>query len=115
MNRKSDDSQRAALSGSLNRLLRPGLLSDADEKLLRSLFETLYPQSISRLRERYPELTKSDELFCMLIILRQSTSSIALALGILRASVNTARYRLRRKFNLPPDVDLDTFLISGEF
>ena len=51
----------------------------------------------------------------MLIILRQSTSSIALALGILRASVNTARYRLRRKFNLPPDVDLDTFLISGEF
>lgn len=115
MSQELKEKGREDLTEALRDQLQPSLLSDADEKRFRQAFAALYPRFLQRLHARCPELTKSDELFCMLIMLNQSTDQIALALGILRASVNSARYRLRRKFNLAPDVDLDTFLTSGEF
>ncbi len=48
----------------------------------------------------------------MLIFLQRTTQEMTVFLGISRASVNTARYRLRQKFGLDKLVDLDEFLTS---
>lgn len=77
--------------------LSPTLLSGEDEIHFRQPFAALYPNYLPVLRSRCPELTKSDELFCMLIMLNQSTDEAALTLGISRASVNPARSRIRKK------------------
>lgn len=95
--------------------LEPTLISEANERNFRQAFNLRYPSYLKRLRETGVNLTKSDELFCMLIFLEQSSDEIALALGIMRASVNSARYRLRRKFGLDPTVELDAFLKSDRF
>ncbi|EFR53586.1 hypothetical protein BFAG_02281 [Bacteroides fragilis 3_1_12] len=62
------------------------------------------------LRCQCPELTRNDELLCMLILLNQSTDEIALALGISRASVNSGRSRIRKKLGLGKDESLEAYL-----
>lgn len=48
----------------------------------------------------------------MLILLNMSTDEIAMSLGISRPSVNSARYRIRKRLHLDKDTDLDTFIKS---
>lgn len=48
----------------------------------------------------------------MLIRIGQSTDDIALALGISRASVNSARYRIRKKMGLGKEESLDNLVNS---
>ena len=48
----------------------------------------------------------------MLIYMKYRSEEIALSLGISKQSVNSARYRLRKKLDLPKETDLDAFLTS---
>lgn len=88
------------------------LLEKDDETRFRKSFNDLHPGFIDNLRKKYPDLTSGNELLCMLIALRRRNEEIALALGISRDSVATSRYRLRTRFNLPKDVDLNDFIQS---
>lgn len=88
------------------------LLEKEDEKLFCKNFNDLHPGFIDRLRHKYPDLTTGNELLCMLIALHRRNDEIALALGISRESVATSRYRLRSRFNLKRDVDLNAFIQS---
>lgn len=88
------------------------LLEKEDEKRFRKSFNDLHPGFIDNLRKKYPDLTSGNELLCMLIALHRRNEEIALALGISRDSVATSRYRLRTRFNLPKDVDLNDFIQS---
>ena len=46
----------------------------------------------------------------MLIYLYKTNEEIALALGISRDSVVKSRYRIRQRFNMESDADLDSFI-----
>ncbi len=92
--------------------LQPAILDKDHEKEFRQSFSALYPDFLPGLRRDFPELTPGNELVCMMIFLHKSTDEIALALGISRDSVNKTRYRLRQRFNLPKEVELDAFLRS---
>lgn len=59
-----------------------------------------------------PTLSASDQLLCMLIYLGYNTDEVSVFLGISHPSVNSARYRLRRKLNLDKQTDLDMFIAS---
>ena len=63
--------------------------------------------ALIRLRDVCPNITKNEELLCMLILLNQSTEEIARILGIASASVTRIRYRLRPKLNIPEKASLD--------
>ena len=93
-------------------LSSPQLITGKEEGRFRRAFNVLYPDFISQLKLDYPRLTPNDELLCMLLYLKHTTEEISVYLGISRASVNSARYRLRTKFALPKDMDLDSFLTS---
>lgn len=94
----------------VRQMLNPTLLSGEQELQFRQSFAALYPRYLPNLRSHYPELTKSDELFCMLIYLNQNTDEIALSLGISRASVNSARSRIRKKLGLKKEDSLEQAL-----
>ena len=94
----------------MRQMLNPSLLSGEQELQFRQSFAALYPRYLPGLRGRCPELTKSDELLCMLIYLNQNTDEIALALGISRASVNSARSRIRKKLGLKKEDSLEEAL-----
>lgn len=93
-------------------MLQTILLEREDEVRFRKSFNDLHPGFIDRLRSEYPDLSSGNELLCMLIALNRRNEEIALAMGISRESVATSRYRLRRRFNLSKDTDLNNFIQS---
>lgn len=90
-------------------LHRPQPFGDNTGPFLRA-FNAMYPSFADSLRGDYPSLTDTDMTFCMLIYLHHSTEEISVYLNISRASVNSARYRIRTKLALPKDINLDQFL-----
>ncbi|MCD7924422.1 MAG: tetratricopeptide repeat protein [Bacteroides sp.] len=87
--------------------LQDNLLTREEEKHFRSAFSAIYPSALTRLREACPAITRSEELFCMLILLKQTNEEVARTLGISVASVSKTRYRLRLKLELPEGSDVD--------
>lgn len=63
-----------------------------------------------RLNHKIPGLSPSDLKVCALIRLNFSGKEMAQLLGISTASVNTARYRLRKKIGLDRDDNLTNFI-----
>lgn len=87
--------------------LQPRLLTPEEEKQFRNSFSALYPTALHNLRTHCPKVTKTEELLCMLIVLKQTNDEIAYTLGINRPSVIQTRYRLRTKLNLTEGSNLD--------
>lgn len=87
--------------------LQRSLFSKEDAERFRRNFSAVYPLALNRLRSRCPDLTFTDELFCMLAMLQLDNSEMARTLGISKPSVSKARYRLRMKLELPEGVDVD--------
>lgn len=117
LNRRVDTLERdlsAGMNSNSSILSSPVLITGREEGRFRRAFSVLYPGFIPALKGDFPRLTPGDELLCMLLYLRHTTDEVAVYLGISRASVNSARYRLRTKFALPRDVDLDTFICSRQ-
>ena len=90
----------------------PTLLLTEGEIKFRQCFELLYPFFLPRLRERVPAITRREELFCMLIVLKQDNKRIAELMAIAPRSVLMLRHRLRQKIGLTIESSLDIFIES---
>lgn len=112
LNNEIENRHDSETINSLLAAMPSSLLSDSQEAEFRRGFSQIYPRFIPQLHRDYPAVTPNDELIAMLIYMKYSTEEIALSLGIGRQSVNSARYRLRKKLNLDKETDLDTFLRS---
>jgi len=66
----------------------------------------------SKLNGLFTNLSKNEIRMCSLIRLKMDSRSIATLQNITLASLNTSRYRLRKKLNLSENEDLDTFIQS---
>ena len=83
--------------------------SDKEAEFRRS-FTAFYPDYIPALHRLSPDITRTDELIAMLIILELSSDEIGLTLGISRIGVNKARSRMRKRLGLASDAKLEDFL-----
>lgn len=63
-----------------------------------------------RLLEKYPNLTAHELSLCKLLYRGISSKEIAIELNISPSSVNTARYRLRKRLRVPGSEELVAFL-----
>lgn len=90
-------------------LHHPQFLDNNTGPFIRA-FIAMYPRYVEELRRDYPLLTDTDMIFCMLIYLKHTTEEISVYLNISRASVNSARYRIRSKLRLAKEENLDKFL-----
>ncbi len=94
----------------LEKKIKEHLNSDHDWDDFTRHFEQMNPQFFQTLKERYPILTDKDLKLCAYIKLGFSGKQIAQMLSVLPESVNTTRYRLRRKMQLPPETSLEDLL-----
>ena len=88
-----------------NRLFIDNNKIDVQDKI-----DQLNHQFYQTILKQYPKLTKTDIRLCTLIRLDLSTNDIAIMQNITTDSVYKSRKRLRKKLNLPTEVDLDVFL-----
>lgn len=83
---------------------------DTDTKVFFERVDKLSDAFYSQLSTNYPNLSKNEIQLCSLIRLKMDTRSIATLQNITTASLNTSRYRLRKKLDLSDDVNLDDFI-----
>ncbi len=110
LSRKGESNSAQKSVEPLIRLLENDLRNEDQWKNFLVHFERVHPNFYRKLNERYPNLTKQDQRLMAYLKMQLSTKEIAQLLGVNYESVNTTRYRIRKKLNLPKEVELDTFV-----
>jgi tetratricopeptide (TPR) repeat protein len=78
----------------------------------RRRFESVHKSFFDKLHKNNASLTQNDLQMCAYIKLNMATKEIARLMNIAPESVNTNRYRLRKKLNLNEGQTLDEFIHS---
>lgn len=84
----------------------PQLFRKEGECVFREMFQGHYPNFLPKLRQAVANISRNEEILCMMIFLSQDLNQIAYNMGIEKNSVNQARYRLRKKMGLAKDESL---------
>jgi len=94
--------------------LKKQISKEIDIQHQNRIFETYFDEAneelFRKLKERFPELTTYDLRLCAFIRMNISTKEIASILNISYRGAEVSRYRLRKKMQLPRDVNLSSFL-----
>lgn len=85
-----------------------GLFNNTEN--LHKQINEIYKDFIDRLEQKYPTLTKSEKRLCTMLYINMSSKEIAVISNTTIRSVETSRYRLRKKFDLTRDEDMVDFL-----
>ena len=88
------------------------ILTEADWEKFKTLYETIYPGFFSKLKITIPDITIAEQRMAALIRLHLTTRQMASLLGISPNSVNKTRQRLRQRFNLSADSNVEEFIIK---
>lgn len=106
---QQDASERKSIAEIRREISTQVFNSDKEAEFRRS-FTALYPEYIPALHEFSPDMTRTDELVAMLIMLDLSSEEIGLTLGVSRVGVNKARSRMRKRLGLESKTKLEDFL-----
>ncbi len=77
---------------------------------LNKQIDKVYKDFLNRLEEKHPGLTKAEKKLCTLLYVNMSSKEIATITNSTIRTIETSRYRLRKKFNLSRDEDIVSFL-----
>ena len=75
-------------------------------------FDEVHNNFLATLKKRYTDLSTTDMKLCAYLRINLTTKEIAQSMGISVRGVETSRYRLRKKLEVPADVSLFDFLLS---
>ena len=108
---EKDRNSFSPLIKSINRILS----EKRKEDLYSDQFNAAYPGYLEYLTRTYTDLTTSDLKLCTFLRMNLNTKEIAEIMGLSVRSVESRRYRLRKKLNLSKDEDLVSNLISLKY
>lgn len=108
---EKDRNSFSPLIKSINRLLS----EKRKEDLYSDQFNAAYPGYLEYLTRTHVDLTTSDLKLCTFLRMNLNTKEIADIMGLSVRSVESRRYRLRKKLNLSKEEDLVSNLISLEY
>jgi len=97
----------------LKRLLSTMTNSSKPDEILKDFenqFVLVYPGFLEGIAKKYPNLSAKDLKMCAFHKMNLDTKEIAQITGLTVRAVQTSRYRLRQKLNIPKDTPLLTFL-----
>lgn len=87
-------------------------ISGEDEwAIFQTNFDRIHENFFIKLKERYPNLTPGDLRLCALLRLNMPTKDVARMQNLTIRGVEAARYRLRKKLDLPEGYNLVDFMI----
>ncbi|MDX6747799.1 hypothetical protein SHK09_13435 [Polaribacter sp. PL03] len=79
---------------------------------LKEHFNAVHDNFYDKLIEKHPSISETELRHCMFIKLHMQTKEIARILSIDPRSVQTGRYRIKKKMNLDEDEDLRNYLLN---
>lgn len=96
----------------IRQLQQSTILTDEQWEDFRNVFEQVHTGFIQRVREKHPDITPAELHYIVLVKLNMTNKEIANVLGISANSVRNYKFRLRRKFELSENDDLETLVKS---
>ncbi|WP_321438231.1 triple tyrosine motif-containing protein [uncultured Bacteroides sp.] len=93
-------------------LIEENISSEDDWEIFQSNFDRIHENFFRNLKLRYPDITPNDLKLCAYLRLNLSTKDIAHLMNISVRGVEVARYRLRKKLNIPSEKNLIDFMIE---
>lgn len=94
----------------MERTIKQNIEIDNNWKKFEENFDLVYENYLKRLGEMYPDLSVRDKKLCAYLKMDLSSKDIAPLLNMSVRSVETNRYRLRKKMDLDRDMNLSEFL-----
>jgi FixJ family two-component response regulator len=76
-------------------------------------FDMIHSNFLSRLKERFPDLSSNDLKLCAYLKMNLTSKEIAQLMSITIKAVEVSRYRLRKKMQIPSDMPLFDYLINA--
>jgi len=96
----------------INKLINNAKSDERDWDLFEKSFNESHENFFKKLKTDYPALSPNDLKLCAYLRLNMSSKDIASLISISIRGVEIRRYRLRKKFNLPSEKNLNEFLIE---
>lgn len=109
LKKKAKEEVRKELS-SMERIIKRHLQVDKDWEDFKLRFENLHSGFFDQLLKHAPSLTNNDLKLSALVKMNFSIKEVSDMMGISTESVKTARYRLKKKLDLPGDTSINDFL-----
>lgn len=94
----------------LKKTIRLNRNQEEDWIQFKKVFEKIHPNFFEILSEKYSALTKTEIRICTYIKIKMAIDQISDLLNVSHQSVLTSRYRIRKKFQLKREEDLDEFI-----
>ena len=96
--------------GQVNSLVRDSIKGDDEWTRFKIHFDSVHPDFFTKLKNISAKLTENDLRLCAYLRIGMRAKDIASMLSVSPASVNTNRYRIRKKLGLEKDDSLDDFI-----
>ena len=106
-----DETNTSRFIRKVNRNIDLLINSDSNYKNFENQFVHVYPDFHKSLLSLHPSLSASDLRLCSYIKMNQSSNEIAQLTGVSIRTVESQRYRLRKKIDLGKGADLNGYLI----
>lgn len=94
----------------VNHVITQSLENDDEWERFRIHFDLVHPNFFSKLKDISQNLTENDLRLCAYIRIGMRAKEIAAMISVHPDSINSNRYRLRKKLNLEKNDSLDDFL-----
>lgn len=94
------------------KLRQYSILTEDDWNEFRNLFEKVQVGFFDKLKQRFPDLTPSEQRLLALMKLKLSKREMAGMLGIAPDSIKKTRQRIRKKINVPDDAALEEMVAA---
>ncbi len=102
----------SGVDASVSKVISKGLLQEKEWDDFNKSFESINKNFYNRIKMQYPEISPGELKICALMKMNMNTKDMASILNISPESVKTARYRLRKKFQLNTEDNLTDFILS---
>lgn len=110
---KDTDIKKDEKLSKIREILQESSISPNSGKEFMQQFEKSYSRFMNRLSESYPDLLRSELIFCVYLIMNMSTKEIASITNKSIRSVESTRYRISKKINVPSGTSIVKYL--GQF
>lgn len=94
----------------LSDITRLAILTETDWSEFKSIFETIHPGFFVKLTNKFPDITSAEQRMAALTRLHLNSRQIASMLGISVDSVHKSRQRLRQRFKVGTETNLDEIM-----
>lgn len=94
----------------INSLISDSIKGDDEWTRFKVHFDSVHPEFFTKLKSKSSELTENDLRLCAYLRIGMRAKDIASMLSVSPASVNTNRYRIRKKLGLEKEDSLDDYI-----